>query len=66
MNVQCRDIAYRLLTDHRDKLLVEGELVMLRSKVEELKRVAVRVFASFRPFRFSTLQFHIPDLLVDS
>lgn len=52
MNAQYSDIVFKVLVDRRDESWVNGELMMLRSENEELRRTVERVFALHCPFGF--------------
>lgn len=59
MSVQYSDILNKVLFDQRDESWAEGELMMLRSEIEEFKRIVETVFSSHCPFGLNTLEFHL-------
>lgn len=63
--LQYSDFFGKILVDHMDETLVEGKLMTLRSKIEDLKRVVERVFASRCQFGLYTFKSHHPDHLVE-
>lgn len=58
MSVQYIKILNKVLVDHSDEIWNKGELMTLRSEIEEVKRVAVRILASNCSTGLYSIKFH--------
>lgn len=65
LKVQYRYLVNKVQIDKREKAWLDGELMLLRSEIEEFKPVVERVFVSHCPFRLRAVKFHLLNHLVE-
>lgn len=66
MELQYSDIVSKVLADHRDDIWMERELMMMRSELEEFKRIVETAFVKKCPSGLCTLNCHLLDRRVEN